>query len=620
MIFLTKRLGIFCTYDSEGIVDGYIIFLLQDIKKILTHLAIICNGKLTPESKKRLEDFTDDLVVRENIGFDMEAWRQGIFQKNLSDYDELILFNDSFYGPFYPFTEIFQEMDTKNSDADFWGITVHGKTKDPDNLCPYGYIPEHVQSYFLVIREKMLHSAEFFEYWKNAEVAQTFDEAVKKHEVCFTKYFFDKGFTYAAYCDTRNCENEYEIKINPYVFFTEKILTEQHCPVIKKRVFYFGRESFLSETYGNIPRDCINFLRTNTNYDVSLIVKNLLRKFNIATIKSDLGLNYIISSTVPANKKVNFKDAVLVANLKYADLIPNCVKYLSNVPKDIHLVVTVSTEEKKSVVEKLFSNIARPCEVRIAAQPATDLSALYLDCADLFKNFKYLGFIHDIEPLDKGYSLLKDREFFHLLWKNFLDSEIFIENTLAILEDDKNLGILTPSPPYHGYYRGVFFADCFWNGRIFFDKTLELAETLNIPQKFLDDKIAPLTIGNVFWCRTAALKNITDYHWRAKDFVENKNPKKATTSLSLERIISFAAQNEGFYTGWLMTENFAQNEIENFICFSTKNPVIISNEVVTSFYELFQHFKVLLKPKMPAPIWSCLKFINRICEKFGFRV
>ena len=355
---MIKRLGIFCTYDSEGVVDDYIEYLLQETKKILSHLVIVCNGDLTPEGKEILSKYADELIVRENIGFDMEAWRQGILltKNTFQNYDEILIFNDSFYGPFYSWEEIFSEMYKKYPEADFWGITIHGKGDDPDNLCPYGYVPEHIQSYFLVVRSKMFHSSEFLHYWEKAEVAKTFAEAIKKHEVCFTKYFFDKGFKYAAYCDTREYEKDFDIKFNPYIFFVEKLLKEQHCPIIKKRVFYFGRGIYLGETYGTAPSESLQFLKENTNYDVSLILKNILRKLNINTVKSDLGLNYIFSETVRSNKNVNLKEAVLVAHLYYEDLMPKCVKYLCNVPREIKLVVTVSSEEKK-LLSKNYSKI-----------------------------------------------------------------------------------------------------------------------------------------------------------------------------------------------------------------------------------------------------------------------
>ena len=644
---MIKRLGIFCTYDSEGVVDDYIEYLLQETKKILSHLVIVCNGDLTPEGKEILSKYADELIVRENIGFDMEAWRQGILltKNTFQNYDEILIFNDSFYGPFYSWEEIFSEMYKKYPEADFWGITIHGKGDDPDNLCPYGYVPEHIQSYFLVVRSKMFHSSEFLHYWEKAEVAKTFAEAIKKHEVCFTKYFFDKGFRYAAYCDTREYEKDFDIKFNPYIFFVEKLLKEQHCPIIKKRVFYFGRGIYLGETYGTAPSESLQFLKENTNYDVALILKNILRKLNISAVKSDLGLNYIFSETVPLNKKVNLKEVALVAHLYYEDLMPKCVKYLCNVPKDIKIVVTVSSKEKKALAEKLFADSGRSCEIRLVNPRGRDLSALYVGCADLFKKFKYLGFIHDKKTIRKGESVTNGAEFSQLLWKNFLASEIFIKNTLATLEEDPNLGILVPQPPYHGKYGRVFFVDRFWSTDLVYNTTLETAETLKIPQKLFDRKIPPLTIGNVFWCRTAALKKITDKNWQIDDFPKEPMPIDGTVSHALERMLAYAAQTEGFYTGWLMTEDFARNEIENYLFFAVNHfEVAAANAAVAQgnaenlqqlmFYPvtsqtLYQYFtqlttiqilKYFLQSRISPKFWFIFKPFKNLLSKLGFKV
>ena len=634
MIFLTKRLGIFCTYDSEGIIDDYISYLLQEAKKVLSYLVIICNGKLTPEGRETLEKYADELVARENVGFDMEAWRQGILmtKDTFKNYNEIVIFNDSFYGPLYPFAEMFSEMDSKHPEADFWGITIHGKGEDPEKLCPYGYIPEHIQSYFIVIREKLFHSKEFFYYWQNAEVAKTFSEAVKKHEVCFTKYFFDKSFKYAVYCDTREYERDFDIKFNPYVFFAEKLLKEYHCPIIKKRIFYFGRGTYLNDTYGSIPRETLNFVKENTNYDVSLITKNILRKLNIATIKADLGLNYILPKNLSNSKKVNLKDAVMVAYLYHEDLMPKCVKYLCNVPKDIKIVVAVNTQEKKLLAEKLFENSGRPCEVRLVNQRGRDLAALYVDCADLFKKFKYLGFIHDKKNIHAGVPITSGEEYFNILWKNFLPSEIFVKNTLATLEEDSNLGILATPPPYHGTYGAFFFVDFLWTADSTFDKTLKLAETLKIPAAFFNRNLPPPTIGNVFWCRTAALKKITDKIWTAEDFPPEPMPQDGTINKSLERILAFAAQAEGFYTGWLMTEDFAKDELENFIYFSY-NPISLplanfssnsnTNQLIYQYFSqltTIQILKYFLQSRISPKFWFIFKPFKNLLSKLGFKV
>ena len=118
----------------------------------------------------------------------------------------------------------------------------------------------------------------------------------------------------------------------------------------------------------------------------------------------------------------------------------------------------------------------------------------------------------------------------------------------------------------------------------------------------------------MFWCRTAALTKITNKNWQIEDFPEEPMPKDGTISHALERIFPFAAQTLGFYSGWIMNEEFARNEVENFIQFSF-NPY-----QYIPLGHLFQCFKISIKSKIPKPIWSCIKFFNRICEKFGFQI
>ena len=43
-----RRLGIFFFYDKDGIVDDYVPHLLEDVKKNVSELLIVCNWKLDP--------------------------------------------------------------------------------------------------------------------------------------------------------------------------------------------------------------------------------------------------------------------------------------------------------------------------------------------------------------------------------------------------------------------------------------------------------------------------------------------------------------------------------------------------------------------------------------------
>ena len=53
-----KRLIIYFIFDKNGIVDDYITYMLEDLKKNSTEIAVVCNGKLNVEGRKKLEKIT----------------------------------------------------------------------------------------------------------------------------------------------------------------------------------------------------------------------------------------------------------------------------------------------------------------------------------------------------------------------------------------------------------------------------------------------------------------------------------------------------------------------------------------------------------------------------------
>ena len=72
-----KRLAIFSFYDSEGIVDSFIEFLLKDLNEVATELVIVINGFVCHEGYQILSKYTKNIVIRDNIGFDIGAFKLG---------------------------------------------------------------------------------------------------------------------------------------------------------------------------------------------------------------------------------------------------------------------------------------------------------------------------------------------------------------------------------------------------------------------------------------------------------------------------------------------------------------------------------------------------------------
>lgn len=61
-----KRIAIILCYDRNGIIDDYVLYLLDDLKDNLTDLVVVINGELSVSCKERLQTVADKIYLREN--------------------------------------------------------------------------------------------------------------------------------------------------------------------------------------------------------------------------------------------------------------------------------------------------------------------------------------------------------------------------------------------------------------------------------------------------------------------------------------------------------------------------------------------------------------------------
>lgn len=289
-----KRIAIFMFYDREGKADEYIFYLLSELKRHLQYLLIVCNGELDSESNGKLHMIGDEVIIRENTGFDVGAYKAGIFYvgfDKLMEYDELLLLNYTFFGPVYPFSEMFQKMDREN--LDFWGITKHFEIeRDPYGRNPYGCLPEHIQSYFMVLRKSLFSSSEYQAFMKDIKDPETYEDSICEYETIFTRYFQDKGFRWGVYMD----EEEYRSSTcTPVMFCMDELLEKQRCPIVKRREFFSDYHDFYLHSSGICSKDVLDIIKNRTQYPVELIWKNILRVNNLADIQKNLQLRYVVS-------------------------------------------------------------------------------------------------------------------------------------------------------------------------------------------------------------------------------------------------------------------------------------------------------------------------------------
>ncbi len=138
-----NRLLIYFFYDKAGVVDDYIVYMLQKMKPNVKDIIFVSNGKMTEDSVKKVEPLVNHIIQRKNEGMDVMAYKAAIdyagYEK-IREYDELIMMNFTIMGPVTSLEEMFETMDAK--DVDYWGLTLfHGCDGDPfGSNCEYGYL------------------------------------------------------------------------------------------------------------------------------------------------------------------------------------------------------------------------------------------------------------------------------------------------------------------------------------------------------------------------------------------------------------------------------------------------------------------------------------------------
>ena len=626
-----KRLVIYFFYDMDGIVDSYIPYMLEDLKKNCSDLFIVCNGKLSAEGRKTFNSFTSNLLVRDNVGFDVWAYKEAMATygwEKLSEFDEVIMMNFTIMGPLYPFAEMFEVMDKR--DIDFWGITKYHKVdNDPFGNIVYGYIPDHIQSHFIAVRKNMLNSREFHDYWDFHPEVKNYSDAVGLHEAIFTKKFEDYGFVSDVYVDTEDLK---PVTYYPLLARPKELIQDRRCPIFKRRSFFSDYLHLYSESVGNASVDLFNYISKHTDYDVNLIWDNILRVNNMDDIRKMLHLNYIL----PGNTSINKYDSqryrtALFMHLYFEDQVDYCLNYAKSMPENADIYFTVCSSKIKKLVKKSVDKLS-PRKVQIIGieNRGRDVSALLVGAAPYVNDYDFVCFMHDkkvtqLQPATVGMGF-RDKCF-----ENNLGSADYVNNVITTFANNPRLGLLMPPVPNHSAFNYRVVDG--WSGN--YERVVELAKKLDLSVDISRDKdpIAPL--GTEFWFRPKAMKKLFDVNWKYTDFPEEPNGCDGTILHAIERCYGFVCQDAGYYSAYGMIDSFAAIEFTNvnfmlkeacasincmfgypvdliwLMCHRRDNnlpSVCFGENKITNRILM----KNIIKEKVPKPIWKCCRKIYHI--------
>lgn len=263
-----KRYGIFVFFNEHGRVEPYVEIVLNSFQSILSELAIIINGEISVSEKQKLTQFSSHIFQRDNVGYDGGAYKDAftLFLKgeDWTQWDELLLINDTFYGPFYDWYGIFKDMDSRK--CDFWGLSSHPGGKE--NLFGEEIISSHIQSYFILVKQRMFLHPSFQLFWENIEYPKSYKEAIKNFEIYFTEYFFEKGFSYESWVAVKS--EQMGVREVPHMGKMELLIKKWKFPILK-------RKAWVLQDYISL-KSLFKYLSEDTDYPVEILREDLRQR------------------------------------------------------------------------------------------------------------------------------------------------------------------------------------------------------------------------------------------------------------------------------------------------------------------------------------------------------
>lgn len=458
----------FAHYNKQKLLSDYVIYILIKIRKYYDKIIFISNSGLEKDDTDKLYQYSDEVIIRKNEGYDFSAWKCGIESlgwDNLSSYDNMTIMNDTCFGPLFELEELYSSME----DADFWGITNYKRRK---NGMPGtgGVIPEHIQSYFINFRNKVIISDVFKDFWKNVKNHDSVSNVIRFYETGLTELLTGNGFSYKTLFDSAK-----------YSFDTNNIANNYPDFLIENKIPFIKIKGFLNS---DNPKSLLRLIKNNSSYPSELILKH----FN-SVYQPDLTLR-IDDKVIIADTGISFREITgfKMAAYFYIRSLSECtciLKYTSDFKIDIFITVVNS-----KIIPEIYTLID---ELNM------DKERVNIKCPENPDNFSIGDFLsennnsYDITGYFEGgdFSELSDLSIFNM------------EFVSSIFSGNEKVGILITDIPLK-----ISSSESKNNIKNY----KEVYEQLRLPKSLDFNSMGNIIFSETggFWCRSSCFKKLSD--------------------------------------------------------------------------------------------------------------
>lgn len=531
-------------------------YLIQYLEQISDSVEVIKSDLLECDVKA---EFSTCKVKSGKYKNRIQAYAMALL--GCSETQDVLLCDNSFYGPFIT-AEKFNRMQS-------WVIR---RCEDYYSGMDYKKIASHLDTSIMFIKRNDLKKIKsIMQHHKELE---GYDEL--SAEILFTQLSESKDISWNAHINTDSLNSEYAVNnMDWLVELPYTMLKDYHSPIVKKDCF---KENSYVYTDKNELFSAIRYIDKNYEYNTDFIWDDILQRNNIADVIDNMQLTFIACDIPVKIDKSIYADCAVIFHITYEHLVDVAMEYLKNIPEEIDLYITYKGETCGNALIKALRTVGKKnFEMRQACERGRDFAALLITCKDVLEKYKYVCFAHNNKTRNDLGPYMIGRTYMQEWVGDVLGSRNQIDQILKLLTENHKLGLLIPPVCYSG---GVFNSlNAPWFAE--YEITKRLGERLKLNVEITKDKYV-YGQGSTFWCKTEALKKFFSAGWQEDDFPQEPVRVHSEIGHAMERIFTYVAQDAGFYSEIVETEESARKRISNYRTIIRE--ICSENNIYTSAY------------------------------------
>lgn len=369
-----KRLLLYVHFNKFGELSSHVEYQLAQLRPLFSKIIFISNSGLSEQDEAKLRQavLVDQILRRENIGFDFAAWRDGMSHvgfEELKHFDSVTLMNDTCFGPLWDMGEVYNRFES-NPEVDFWGMT---------NFRANSQFKEHIQSYYLSFSQRVVQSKAFQDFWIGVQNFTNVQDVIAHYETQVTTNLVDAGYRYQTVFNTVDADTTGMLHPD-FSYYNPTAILKNKVPFIKVKTI---------DANQHITPYILQEIEDTTNYPVDLIVSHM-SKINYPDFKYLLARKYIqpTEQVFSGTKKV-----AVHLHVFYVDLLQEFLTAFTAFAFDYDLFITTDRKEKVAEIEEILAENSRAAEIVVTGNIGRDVLPM-LKLKEALQSYDYVGHFH----------------------------------------------------------------------------------------------------------------------------------------------------------------------------------------------------------------------------------